>query len=60
MPFKSQKQRKLPFTEQTTDEVLVRDEPKVSEEVSKENIEETTEEPTEESKEEEVGNISYK
>ena len=40
--------------EQTTDEVLVRDEPKVSEEVSKENIEETTEKPTEESKEEEV------
>jgi len=39
--------------EQTTDEVLVRDEPKVSEEVSKENIEETTEEPTEESKEKE-------
>ena len=37
--------------EQTTDEVLVRDEPKVSEEVSKENIEETTEKPTEESKE---------
>ena len=40
--------------EQTTDEVLVRDEPKVSEEVSKENIEETTEKPTEEGKEEEV------
>ncbi len=36
--------------EQTTDEVLVRDEPKVSEEVSKENIEETTEKPTEEEK----------
>ena len=33
--------------EQTTDEVLVRDEPKASEEVSKENIEETTEKPTE-------------
>ena len=44
--------------EQTTDEVLVRDEPKVSEEVSKENIEETTEKPTEESKEEEVEVIS--
>ena len=44
--------------EQTTDEVLVRDEPKVSEEVSKENIEETTEKPTEESKEEEVTVIS--
>ena len=29
--------------EQTTDEVLVRDEPKASEEVSKENIKETTE-----------------
>ena len=40
--------------EQTTDEVLVRDEPKVSEEVSKENVEETTEKPTEEGKEEEV------
>ena len=40
--------------EQTTDEVLVRDEPKVSEEVSQENVEETTEKPTEESKEEEV------
>ena len=36
--------------EQTTDEVLVRDEPKVSEEVSKENIKETTEKPTEEEK----------
>ena len=36
--------------EQTTDEVLVRDESKVSEEVSKENIEETTEKPTEEEK----------
>ena len=36
--------------EQTTDEVLVRDEPKVSEEVSKENIEETTEKPAEEEK----------
>ena len=36
--------------EQTTDEVLVRNEPKVSEEVSKENIEETTEKPTEEEK----------
>ena len=36
--------------EQTTDKVLVRDEPKVSEEVSKENIEETTEKPTEEEK----------
>ncbi len=36
--------------EQTTDEVLVRNEPKASEEVSKENIEETTEKPTEEEK----------
>ena len=36
--------------EQTTDEVLIRDEPKASEEVSKENIEETTEKPTEEEK----------
>ena len=36
--------------EQTTDEVLVRNEPKVSEEVSKENIEETIEKPTEEEK----------
>ena len=40
--------------EQTTDEVLVRDEPKASEEVSKENIEETTEKPAKESKEEKV------
>ena len=39
--------------EQTTDEVLVRDEPKVSEEVLKENIEETTEKPTEQSEEKE-------
>ena len=38
--------------EQATDEVPVRDEPKVSEEVSKENVEETTEKPTEESEEE--------
>ena len=38
--------------EQTTDEVLVRDESPVSEEVSKENFKETTEEPTEEKKEE--------
>ena len=38
--------------EQTTDEVLVRDEPQVSEEVSQENVKETTEEPTKESKEE--------
>jgi len=36
--------------EQTTDEVLVRNEPKASEEVSKENIEETTEKPAEEEK----------
>ena len=36
--------------EQTTDEVLVRNEPKASEEVSKENIEETTEKPSEEEK----------
>ena len=39
--------------EQTTDEVLVRDESKVSEEVLKENIEETTEKPTEQSEEKE-------
>ena len=44
--------------EQATDEIPVRDEPEVSEEVSKENIEETTEKPTEESKEEEVEVIS--
>ena len=43
--------------EQTTDEVLVRDEPIVSEEVSKEDIKETTEEPTEEKKEEVVSPI---
>ena len=39
--------------EQTTDEVLVRDEPEVSKEVSKENIEETIEELTEQSQEKE-------
>ena len=39
--------------EQTTDEVLVRDESKVSEEVLKENIEETTEKLTEQSEEKE-------
>jgi len=39
--------------EQTADEVLVRDESKVSEEVLKENIEETTEKPTEQSEEKE-------
>jgi hypothetical protein len=39
--------------EQTTDEVLVRDESKASEEVLKENIEETTEKPTEQSEEKE-------
>jgi len=39
--------------EQTTDEVLVRDESKVSEEVLKENIEEATEKPTEQSEEKE-------
>jgi len=38
--------------EQTTNEVPVRDESPVSEEVSKENVKETTEEPTEEKKEE--------
>ena len=38
--------------EQTTDEVLVRDEPTVSEEVPQENIEKTDEQPTEEVKEE--------
>ena len=43
--------------EQTTDEVLVRDEPIVSEEVSKEDVKETTEEPTEEKKEEVVSPI---
>ena len=46
--------------EQTTDEVLVRDEPKASEEVSKENIEETTEKPAKESKEEKVIPIQEK
>ena len=40
--------------EQTTDEVLVRDEPAVSEEVPQENIEKTNEKPTEEIKEEVV------
>ncbi len=38
--------------EQTTNEVPVRDESPVSEEVSKENVKETTEEPTKEKKEE--------
>jgi|TARA_R100000149_G_scaffold65326_1_gene39432 hypothetical protein len=38
--------------EQTTDEVLVRDESTVSEEVPQENVEKTDEQPTEESKEE--------
>ena len=38
--------------EQTTDEVLVRDEPTISEEVPQENIEKTDEQPTEEVKEE--------
>jgi hypothetical protein len=38
--------------EQTTNEVPVRDESPVSEEVSKENVKETTEKPTEEKKEE--------
>ena len=46
----SKKEEEDAVQEQTTDEVLVRDEPKVSEEVSKENIEETTEKPTEEEK----------
>ena len=40
--------------EQTTDEVPVRDEPTISEEVSQENIEKTDEQPAEEVKEEVV------
>ena len=40
--------------EQTTDEVLVRNESPISEEVSKEDVKEATEEPTEEKKVEEV------
>ena len=43
--------------EQTTNEVPVRDESPVSEEVSKEDVKETTEEPTEEKKEEVVSPI---
>ena len=50
---KKEEEKEDAVQEQTTDEVLVRDESPVSEEVSKENIKETTEEPTEE-KEEEV------
>jgi hypothetical protein len=43
--------------EQTTNEVPVRDESPVSEEVSKENVKETTEKPTEDKKEEVVSPI---
>ena len=50
---KKEEEKEDAVQEQTTDEVLVRDESPVSEEVSKENIKETTEEPTEK-KEEEV------
>ena len=50
---KKEEEKEDAVQEQTTGEVLVRDESPVSEEVSKENIKETTEEPTEE-KEEEV------
>jgi len=49
---KEEEKKEDAVQEQTTDEVLVRDESPVSEEVSKENIKETTEEPTEEKKEE--------
>ena len=49
----SKKEEEDAVKEQTTDEVLVRDESGTSEEVPQENVEETTEKPTEESKEEE-------
>ena len=49
---KEEEKKEDAVQEQTTDEVLVRDESPVSEEVSKEDVKETTEEPTEEKKEE--------
>jgi len=48
----SKKEEEDAVQEQTTDEVLVRDESGASEEVPQENVKETTEEPAEESKEE--------
>jgi len=54
---KEEEKKEDAIQEQTTDEVLVRDESPVSEEVSKENIKETTEEPTKEKKEEVVSPI---
>ena len=48
---KQEEKKEDAVQEQTTDEVLVRNESSTSEEVSKENVEETTEKPTEEKKE---------
>jgi hypothetical protein len=48
---KEEEKKEDAVQEQTTDEVLVRDESPISEEVSKENVKETTDEPTEEKKE---------
>ncbi len=48
---KEEEKKEDAVQEQTTDEVLVRDESPISEEVSKEDVKETTDEPTEEKKE---------
>jgi len=48
---KEEEKKEDAVQEQTTDEVLVRNESPISEEVSKENVEQTTEKPTEEKEE---------
>jgi hypothetical protein len=48
---KEEEKKEDAVQEQTTDEVLVRDESPISEEVSKEDVKETTDEPTEEKEE---------
>ncbi len=48
---KEEEKKEDAVQEQTTDEVLVRDESPISEEVSKKDVKETTDEPTEEKKE---------
>tara|TARA_Y100001958_G_C21159267_1_gene493544 strand:- start:77 stop:1243 length:1167 start_codon:yes stop_codon:yes gene_type:complete len=48
---KEEEKKENAVQEQTTDEVLVRNESPISEEVSKENVEQTTEKPTEEKEE---------
>ncbi len=48
---KEEEKKENAVQEQTTDEVLVRNESPISEEVSKENVEETAEKPTEEKEE---------